>query len=213
MVADLRARLDAAQKNVPVSSSHEAKGEPQNVPSVQNGQNVQSAPIQDDTGKVHLRFVGGGAPHRISGKISSKADLLGTPFGVGPDTLKATDHEIEVSFTTAQDAVVGVDLAIKPPSAQVTWQFYVDDAPLAEARVFAGPYGIVAKDVALGITTEDARARAQAEDLPLIDPRRDFGLFVTRERHGPQVLSGRDELTGEGADEMNHLLKEWGYAR
>lgn len=201
VVQELRARFDAAQKNVPVAGSKEARGEAPKAPA-------------DDTGAVHLRFAGGGAPHRIVGKITSTGRIVATAIGgSGPDALKAQEHEVELALVTAQDTAVGVDLAMTPPHAPLTWQLYMDDVPLPESRVFAGPYGLVAKDMVLGISTEDARTRAQAEDMPLIDPRRDFGLFVTRERKGAVNLSGRDELTGEGAEEMNRLLREWGYAK
>jgi hypothetical protein len=204
VVADLRARLDAAQKNVPVAGTHEAKGEV----------DKSAAP---EPGAIHLRFAGGGAPHRVSGKITSKADITATPVGLGPDALKSGDHEIELSAMTLSGTAIGLDLAVRPAGSSLSWQFYLDDAPLSDARVFAGPYGIVARDMALGITTDDARSRAQAEDLPLIDPHRDFGLFLTRERRGPQALSGREDTGlaggGEGAEEMNRLLREWGYAK
>jgi arylsulfatase A-like enzyme len=200
VVQELRARFDAAQKNVPVAGSREAKGEAPKAPA-------------DDTGAVHLRFAGGGAPHRISGKITSTGRLTGTAVGAEPGSLRSQEHELELAFTTLQDTAVGVDLSVTPPHAPLSWQLYVDDVALVDTRVFAGPYGLVAKDMVLGISTEDARARAQAEDMPLIDPRRDFGLFVTREKRGSGNLSGRDELTGEGADEMNRLLREWGYAK
>ena len=200
VVQELRARYDAAQKNVPVAGSKEAKGEGPKAPA-------------DDTGAVHLRFAGGGAPHRISGKITTTGRVVATAFGIDASTLRSTEHEVELAFVTAQDTAVGLDLAVTPPHAPLTWQLYLDDAPLPESRVFAGPYGLAAKDMVLGIGTEDARARAQAEEMPLIDPRRDFGLFVTREKKGGANLSGRDELTGEGAEEMNRLLREWGYAK
>ncbi len=200
IVQELRARFDAAQKNVPVAGSKEAKGEGPKAPA-------------DDTGAVHLRFAGGGAPHRISGKVTTTGRLVATAVGADPSSLKSTEHDVEIAFVTAQDTAIGFDLAVTPPQAPLTWQLYLDDAPFVDARVFAGPYGLVAKDMVLGIGTEDARARAQADDMPLIDPRRDFGLFVTREKKGSTNLSGRDELTGEGAEEMNRLLREWGYAK
>jgi hypothetical protein len=222
VVNELRARLEAAQKNVPVAGSHEAAGEPQvAAPAAPAGSSSGSAsaagspptnaPPAEDKGAVHLRFAGGGAPHRISGKITSKADLAATPIGLSPDALKTNDHEIELACVTAQDTAVGIDLAVKPPGTPLAWQFFVDDVPLQ--RVFAGPYGVAARDMLTGLTNEDARVRAEAEEMPLIDPRRDFGLFLTRERRGPAALSGRDELTGEGAEEMNRLLREWGYAK
>jgi hypothetical protein len=46
--------------------------------------------------------------------------------------------------------------------------------------------------------------------LPPIDPRRDVGLFVVRERRGEAAPSG--ETSEEGAEEMARLLREWGYA-
>ena len=46
---------------------------------------------------------------------------------------------------------------------------------------------------------------------PTIDPRRDVGLFVARERRGAEG-DGARETPEEGSEEMARLLREWGYA-
>ena len=62
-----------------------------------------------------------------------------------------------------------------------------------------------------GLATDEARLAAQSPLLPAIDPRRDVGLFVVRERRGEGDAPG-PQASDEGAEEMARLLREWGYA-
>ena len=111
-----------------------------------------------------------------------------------------------------------MDARVEPPSAALAWELFFDDVPLAASQVFAGPFGLAAPALRLGIATDEARVSAFSPTLPQIDPRRDTGLFVTRERPGE---APRDEGAGrgvtredsrEGAEEMGRMLREWGYA-
>jgi hypothetical protein len=58
---------------------------------------------------------------------------------------------------------------------------------------------------------DDGRAAANATAIPTIDPRRDVGLFVARERPGEAEPAAPP--SEEGAEETARLLREWGYAQ
>jgi len=112
---------------------------------------------------------------------------------------------------TTNDYPVGYDIKVDPPGTQVTWELYLDDQPWPAGAVYAGPFGLVATAAAAGLVTDEARAEAYSPQLPEIDPVRDLGFFVTRDRRGEtQVVAGG--MGSEGAKEMNRLLQEWGYA-
>ncbi len=200
VVLEMRARLEAARKNVAVAGTQAAA----------------RSDTLSEAATVHLRFVGGGRVRRISGKITladSKARIASAlAVGAGQDAVRVDGPRIDIALTTASDAQVGLDVRVEPVSAGLTWELFVDDAPLAPTQVFAGPFGFAAPALRIGIATDDARAVAYSPVLPEIDPRRDAGLFVTRERPGEARAPDR-ELTSEGAEEMGRLLKEWGYAQ
>src|SRR5262249_19027369 len=87
---------------------------------------------------------------------------------------------------------------------------YLDDQPWPVAGVFGGPYGLVAPALQKGGAGGDARRVAQASSPPTIEPRRDVGLFVARERPGAGQSGGGP--TGGGAAKKARVLPEWGYA-
>ncbi len=200
LVAEMKARLDAALKNVPVAGSAAA---------------VAAAPVVP-SGTLRLRFVGGGLARRVSGtlvvgdaKTKPKAfDVM--PVEVGKDAFKIDGAKVELAFTTTATAPVGIDVTVDPPGVPVTWDLYLDDRPWPDEAVFGGPYGLLAPVLRKGVATDEGRAAAGASLLPPIDPRRDTGLFVVRERKGDP--EGAATTTDEGAEEMARLLKEWGYA-
>jgi hypothetical protein len=47
---------------------------------------------------------------------------------------------------------------------------------------------------------------------PLVDPRRDLGLFVTRSRGAEPEAVTRGNGGKGGTEEMTRLMREWGYA-
>ena len=203
VVAEMRARLAAALKNVPVAGTHA---------STQTTQAAAGAPVP----RLALRFAGGGEVHRVRGTITvgdlaTKATVVVEPVGLGADSFRVDGSRVEVSLSTAADAVVGLDLRIDPPGAPVRWELTLDDAPWPDALVYGGPFGLAAPQVRGGVLTDDAREAAYAPIVPQIDPRRDRGIFVARERRG-EPTSGAGRETGEGAEEMNKVLREWGYA-
>ena len=146
--------------------------------------------------------------------VDPASDGLRRARSVGLEASQARDKgdAIELSFTTGVDAVVGFDLVTDPPTAPLGWQLYLDDKPWPEQGVFAGAFGFHSPLVQKGLVTDEAREIAAAALLPQIDPRRDLGLFVARDR-GASAAGDALEITGEGADEMNRLLREWGYAQ
>jgi hypothetical protein len=105
--------------------------------------------------------------------------------------------------------VDGLDEHVDPPSADVTWQLFLDDAAWPEHRVFAGPFGLADATMEHGIASDEARAAVRSNDLAEIDPARDLGLFVTRASATDGLRRAR---SGEGASEMKQLLQDWGYA-
>ncbi|HRG99356.1 MAG TPA: hypothetical protein PLR99_24085, partial [Polyangiaceae bacterium] len=61
-----------------------------------------------------------------------------------------------------------------------------------------------------GLVGELERRAVGAPRFPELDPARDVGLFVTRDRAG--AAFAREGAAGEGAAEMARMLREWGYA-
>jgi hypothetical protein len=202
-VAEMRARLAAALKNVPVAGAHAST-------------TTTPDPTDGPTPRLALRFAGGGEAHRVRGTIvvgdaASKVDVHVVPVGVGSDAYRTLGGRIEVSLSTAKDAVVGLDLRIEPVGAPVRWELYLDDAPWPALQVFGGPFGLAAPLLRQGVMTDEARAVAYSPVVPQIDPVRDIGLFVVRERRA-EPGSGSREESAEGAKEMDRVLREWGYA-
>ena len=199
LVAEMRARLVAAIAKVPVAGSLAA-----------------TSPAEDATPPtIHLRFVGGGRARRVSGALAlgdakNKARAFTVePIELGRDALKIAGDRAEIALTTSPSAAVGFDIVVDPPETPVKWDFYLDDQPWPDQAVFGGPYGLLAPGLRRGLATEEARLQAQSPLLPPIDPRRDVGMFVVRERRG-EASEAHDD--GEGAEEMARLLREWGYA-
>lgn len=204
LVAEMRARLDAALKNARVAGSAPA---------------ASGAGSGNELPRIALRFVSAASPRRVAGKLvigdaTTKArSFTVEPVELGHDAFKTDGTRVEVAFTTIASAPVGFDVVVDPPGAPVTWELYSDDRPWPEAAVFGGPFGLAAPRLAKGIATDDARRLADARLLPPIDPRRDSGLFVIRDRRAEPAGAGEGAAAGdEGAEEMARLLREWGYA-
>src|SRR6185312_13752896 len=123
---------------------------------------------------------------------------------------------VDFALVTSPDAPVGFDVVVDPPGAPVSWQLFLDDVPWPTGRTFAGPFGLPAVAARAGIADDDARAELASATLPSIDPRRDLGVFLTRERFGDvRGPAGGDEDPaggGEAAREMQRMLQQWGYA-
>jgi len=205
VVAEMRARLTAALKNAPVVGSSAA-----------------TASGEEGSGKppvIRLRFVGGAQARRVSGSITigdakTKASSFTIdPVEIGRDSFKLAGEHATLALTTSAASAVGFDIVVDPAATPVTWDLYLDDQTWPDEAVFGGPYGLLAPKLRAGIASDESRLVAGSAFLPSIDPRRDVGLFVVRER-GAAPGEGADprEADPEGAEEMARLLREWGYA-
>ena len=203
IVAEMRARLESAKRNIPVAGTQASVAVP------------TAAAVAHDTARVTLRLAGGGRARRVSGSLTlvDEKSRFASVDAIGGtrDGLRVEARKIDLAFTTLPDAIVGFDVRVDPPSAPIRWELFLDDAPWPTDLVFAGPFGFASPALRGGLTTDDARAAAYSPELPLIDPARDVGLFVTRERPGETTAPER-EASSEGAEETQRLLREWGYA-
>jgi hypothetical protein len=209
VVETMKARMAAALANVPAADA-------------------PPPPVAEGTPPaIRLRFLGGGRARRMSGAITvgdgaHAASVVVEPSGIASDAVHAgaatgTDGGaggrtvVEFALTTAPDQAVGFDLRVDPPGTPVTWRVFLDDAPLPEGAVFAGPFGLPAVSGKQGLTSDEARDEAAAGALPLIDAARDLGMFVVRDRPGERT--GRAPARSVEADqETQRVLEQWGYA-
>jgi arylsulfatase A-like enzyme len=197
-VAVMKARLTAALANVRTADA------PPDAPA--------ALPV------VHVRFAGAGGAHHVTGAFhvgdgKHGASLLVEPVGVPREAIRVDGPLADVAFDTGADGLVGLDLRVDPPGAAVTWKLVLDDAPWPAGATFAGPFGLPAVAALAGIASDEARAEVYAAALPLVDPSRDLGVFVTRDKPGDASADGGGLASGgEGAKEMQRMLQQWGYA-
>ncbi len=202
VVLEMKARLAAALKNVPVAGARETP-------------KASSAAEADAKPTLHLRFTGGAHPRRVSGTIligdarTTIKSLDVVPIEIGKDAYKIDGQKLELALTTSPAAPIGLDIIVDPPTVPVTWELWLDDKPWPDEAIFGGPFGLLAPVLKKGVASDEARLAAHARSLPTIDPRRDTGLFVVRERGGE---GDQAREVDEGTEEMSRLLKEWGYA-
>ncbi len=200
VVAEMRARLLAARANVPAADAPRTDG------------------IADPS-TVQFRFAGAGRAHRVTGALAAgdakhPASVRVEPVGIARDALRVAGAKVDFALSTLPDAVLGFDVRVDPPAAPVTWELFLDDVAWPEHATFAGPFGLPAIELKRGITSAEARAEAYAPILPVIDPARDLGVFVTRDRaeRGSEPVADVPANDGEGAKEMQRVLQQWGYA-
>jgi arylsulfatase A-like enzyme len=197
VVQEMKARLEAALKNAPVVGSGRASPIAEAAPPT-----------------LHLRFAGGPSARRVSGTIrvgdaKTKPKIWDVvPIDLGRESLRQEGSKVDVAFRTSPSTTVGFDLVVDPSSTPVTWELWLDDKPWPDDGIFGGPFGLLARSLKGGIVSDESRAAAQATLLPTIEPQRDVGLFVVRERRGEAPT----ETSDEGTEEMARLLREWGYA-
>lgn len=201
VVAEMRARLDAAKLNVPVAGSAASL-----APT-----STESVP------RVRMRFAGRGSTHRVSGSITVNAgarpvSIHFDPVALAKDAFRLDGSKLDLAIVTVPDAVVGLDLVVTPPDAAITWQLYLDDTPWPVRTAFFGPFGLYDPSAWVGLVDDTSRAAAAARALPTIDPARDLGLFVVRDPGTGAGAGPARATSAEGKDEMERLLKEWGYA-
>jgi arylsulfatase A-like enzyme len=204
VVAEMRARLAAALANTPAAD-------------------VGTAGAATPLPTVHLRFAGGGRARRVSGVITAGDGKHGVvltvePSGVAREALRVDGPRVDFALTTAADAAVGFDLRVDPPGAPIAWRLFLDDSPWPDGATFAGPFGLAAQTARGGIVTDQARSEAYASAPPLIDPARDLGVFVTRDRPTtdtslPGGAPPPEPMSAGAAEEMKRVLQDWGYAQ
>ncbi len=201
IVDEMKGRLAAALANAPLAG-------------VRTPQDAAAA--SEAAPRLRMRFVSAGVSRRISGTIAigdaaRRAQRMEvSPVELPSEAIRRNGAVLELAFRTSPDKPVGLELEVEPPSTPVSWSLWLDDAPWPRSAVFAGPYGLPTDALYMGMMSTTAPSELRAAALPFMDPRRDFGLFVTRESS-----SRADESTGPEAaasDEMARLLREWGYA-
>jgi arylsulfatase A-like enzyme len=203
VVAELQARLVAALTNTPAADTKDPGS-------------TGAAPT------IHLRFATAGQARRVSGEVrvgdaGHGAALTFEPVGVAREALHVDGPVLTFALTTSTEGLVGLDLRTDPPGAAVRWKLFLDDAPWPPRATFAGPFGLPAVAAEGGITGDAARAEVYASAFPVVDPARDLGLFVTRDRPGDRVGADGSGPGGAGAaaaaaQEMQQVLQQWGYA-
>jgi choline-sulfatase len=200
VVADLRARLAEAIADVQAPETPRA---------------VATATFSS----VHLRFVGAGQAHKVSGTVTVGDEHHPATIGVEPTagasaTIRRADARVDFELATSPDAAVGLDLHVRPAGAAIAWRLSLDGGPWPAGATFAGPFGLKALASKGGIATPEARAEARAAAPPVIDPLRDLGVFVTRDGTDQPSEATVESPTenSEGMKEMQRVLQEWGYA-
>lgn len=198
LLKEMRARYEAARTNVPAADA-----------SVQ-------VPEAGEIPRVRLRFAGGPSARRVSGKLTcgdgkTPATMTFELVNLTKDDVRSTPSELDLAFMTDPDSPVGLDVRVTPPASALRWEVTLDDAPWPKHAVYTGPFGLFDASAEIGLVDEASRNAAYALRLPEIDPRRDVGLFVTRERKAEATSAAREHTAGE-SDEMDRLMKAWGYA-
>jgi hypothetical protein len=199
-------RVDVAKRHPDVVARLTKLDAARGAHSRRPGKDAGDAPI------VHLRFAGAGAKHRVTGTLSVAGDasLVVTPIGLPPTTILGKGATSELAFETEATASVGFDVRVEPPDAELTWTFSVDGRPLPKEATHAGGFGLFAPELATGLRDAAARRESAADESPFIDPERDFGLFVSRDRAGREIEihAGTD-----AQQEAMGLMRAWGYVR
>ncbi|HVH46251.1 MAG TPA: sulfatase [Labilithrix sp.] len=210
IVAEMKARLDAALANVAVAGGGHVAADGKATAK------AGAAVVPDEPPVIRLRFVGGASPRRVSGAIrigdaNTKPKTYDVrPVELGREAFHVEGGRLDVALRTSPTSPVGFDIVVDPPGTPVVWELWLDDKPWPAEGVFGGPFGLAAPALRTGLASDEARLTAQAQALPTIDAAREVGLFVVRERRAG-AEAGRDSAD-EGAAEMARLLREWGYA-
>jgi arylsulfatase A-like enzyme len=194
LVEELRGRLAAASKGIPTADD---------------------APLPGDVSPaLAIRFAGGGAIHRVHATITAAGatSIFTVPFGIEKDAILIKGQTIDIATSTAENALVGFDLTVSPPTTPIHWTIAYDDKPLGDDAVFGGVLGVSGPGLAKGILDGPARTRLAAGGLPFIDPTIDRGAFVVRlgavEANAPERTT-----SAAAAAEVKSALQQWGYAK
>ena len=197
VVEEMRARLTAALANVPTADARVETTPPLPV--------------------VRFRFAGAGRAHRVAGTLTAGDDrrparVTLRTAGIPPENVRSAGAHADFTLTTSPDAVVGFDALVDPPGVPLTWRFSLDDEPWPDDATFAGPFGLRAVAAKEGIATDEARTEAYSSTAPVVDPARDLGVFVTRDKADRTDETAWPAPDSAAAKEMQRVLQDWGYA-
>ena len=202
VVAELQARLAAAVANVPAADARARGG---------------TAGAPDHPPALCHRRAG---PAVSSGSSTVGDDRHGAAFtfsavGVPGEALHADGPRLTFAFTTAADAVVGLDLRTDPPGPPSRGGSSSTTRRGPPARRSPVPSGCPPWLRRPGSRETRRGPRPTSAALPTVDPARDLGLFVTRDRPGEAAAPDDTGPAGGGAAaarEMQQVLQQWGYA-
>lgn len=163
--------------------------------------------------KYHLRFAGGNAMHRLRGRIRAvgkDAKLSALPKDMPEGALRTGPSGVELELDLKPEGVVGLELLVEPPNADLEWSFQLDDAAWPADKIFAGSFGLDAANLAAGVRGDLARRSVAGGALPFIDASVDVGLYVVRDKGAREIeLAQSDAAKAEAMG----LMKAWGYVR
>jgi arylsulfatase A-like enzyme len=168
--------------------------------------------------RLRLRFSGGSQARRwtIAGRLADpepgapEPRLKVTVFQEDPGAAHVDGRVFDGTLRSHPGALVGLDLEVSPSSTPIQWSIQVDEQALRPEQIFGGTFGLKAPMLLEGLQGAEARLMATAEGTPLIDARREVGVFVLRDPSadvGVSLSSG-----GEALGEVQQLLSNWGYA-
>ncbi len=135
---------------------------------------------------VHVRFGGGRKGHRVKGVIHAVRPDQVRLVGLPGDALRSDRGDLVLDANVPAGAVLGVDLDGR--TLPLHWEFLRDDAPWPEARVYAGPFGLVASDVRDGVSESCADGFASGRGVPFVVGSKEAGLFVSCDDTDPLAL-------------------------
>ncbi len=173
--------------------------------------------VETGAASLRVRFAAGPGRHRFSvhAEIPEATALEATAIGAPQAALIRRGTVVELAGALDGESLAGLDLRVTPPLANVRWSLAIDDKPLDDAAVHAGPLGLGGRGLAAGITSADARRAAASDELPFIDPALDFGAFVIRQGGVDRAGAATPERVQGGAAqaEIAGALRQWGYAK
>src|SRR5690606_14379197 len=133
LVAEMRARLEAALKNVPMAGAARA---PSALAPTTGGPVGQAGPFEQKLPTTHLRFVGGASSRRVSGSIvigdgrTKPKTYEVFPVELGPDAFHVVEGgKVDLALWTSPSAPVGFDIVVEPSGTPIRWELWLDDKP------------------------------------------------------------------------------------
>ena len=148
---------------------------------------------------------------RVQASSSGAEAPAGGPATTG--TAAGPRQVVDFALTTAPTRPSGSTCASIPPERRSPGSSSSTTRPGRRTATFGGPFGLPAVAAREGIASDDARDEVFAQALPVVDPARDLGVFVTRDEGAGADGDERRSVPGaEAAEEMQRMLQQWGYA-